>query len=132
MFTPARPRSSPMTARAPGWSSVTTTISSSIAPSVPSGVRPRTSFVVASVRAFARHDRAEGAPQDPQVERQRPVLDVEEVVTHVVGEARLRASAHLPQARHAGFDLEAVADPVVVLLDLGGKGGPGAHEAHLA
>src|SRR5687767_7344999 len=106
MFTPERPRSSPTPARVPGSSSTMTMISSSMGQTY------------SSVGAFGSGDGAQCSPQDPEVQRQGPVLDVEEVVPDIIGERGLRPAADLPQPGHPRLHLQAVGDPIVVLLNL--------------
>src|SRR5438874_5912385 len=72
------------------------------------------------------------ASHDLQVERQRPVLHIEEVVADVVVEGQLVPAAHLPQAGQSRFGLQPGGDLGRPALSLSGKGGAGADQAHLA
>src|SRR5207237_777195 len=71
------------------------------------GIRARRPSVSAAPREHGRN-RLE---QDREVERQRPVLEVEEVEVHEVVEVELRAARNLPQPRDAGEHEVALAVP---------------------
>src|SRR6185437_13314852 len=66
-----------------------------------------------SVRAFPGEDHRDRLREDEEVIRERPVLDVEEVETHVLVEGELAAAAHLPEARDTRGNLQAVELPVL-------------------
>src|SRR5205085_5476669 len=96
-------------------------------------VPPRTSRArPPSVRAAPRENGWDGLEQDAQVERERPVLEVDEVEVDEVVEVELRAAGHLPQAGDAGEDEIALAVPVVehVVVAFGQR--TWADERHLA
>src|SRR5947208_3024355 len=71
-----------------------------------------------SVRPGAAQHRAGGLPENHEVERERPVLDVADVDAHRVVPGEIRAAADLPQAGETGLDQEASVHVVAVLLDL--------------
>src|SRR5437870_4258073 len=84
------------------------------------------------VRAAASKEGERSLRQHVEVERERPVLDIEEVVADVVRERELVAAVDLPQPGDPGLDLEPALDPLVVTLGLVGKRRTRANEAHVA
>src|SRR5437867_688581 len=79
----------------------------------------------------AGENRRHRAGQDLQVEAERPVLDVVDVEHDPFVEAELAATADLPQAGDAGYDLEAAPLPLFVALDLVGDRWTWPNQAHL-
>ncbi len=72
------------------------------------------------------------APEDRQVLHDRPVVDVVEVEAHRVVPREVGAAGDLPEAGEARADVEATLHVDLVATHLGGQGGPGADEAHVA
>ena len=62
----------------------------------------------------------------------RPVVDVVEVEAHRVVPRQVAAPGDLPQAGHAGADVEAPLDVGRVAPHLGRQGRAGTDEAHVA
>src|SRR5947208_16442041 len=80
----------------------------------------------------AAEERARSAQQDLGVDAGRAALDVPEVELDALGPRESRAAVDLRPTGDAGLDVEAVALPVVVLLDLVAERRPGADDRHLA
>ena len=79
----------------------------------PCGGRPDRALDRLPVGAAAREHGRDRLQQDRQVERQRPVLEVEEVEVHEVVEVELRAPGDLPQAGDPREHQVALAVPVL-------------------
>src|SRR5688572_16677184 len=84
----------------------------------------------ALVGAFAAEDHAYGAPEDDQVERERPVVYVVQIEPDGVVPRELGPARHLPQAGRARAYEQAAAHVPEEVTVVGGQR-PGAHERHL-
>src|SRR5437868_15533538 len=73
----------------------------------------------------AAEEGARRAREDLQVDPRRAMLDVPEVELDPLGPREARAAVDLRPAGDAGLDVEPVQLPLVVLLDLIAKRGPG-------
>src|SRR3954454_9503458 len=97
-----------------------------------SGDLPGTRTVCRSVRTRAAHDGAHGLPEDHQVERERPDLDVADVDAHRLVPREVAAAADLPEAADAALAQQAPGHVEAVLLDLAGDVWTRTDEAHAA
>src|SRR3954451_11266854 len=75
--------------------------------------------------------RPDGLPEDHEVERQRPVLDVADVDPHRVVPREVGPAADLPEPGEARLDQEAAMHVVAVLLHLGLQRRPRADQRHV-
>ena len=67
-----------------------------------------------------------------EIETQRPRINILEIEAHPFLEGQVVTPADLPETGAAGAHGEAAALPVFIFGDLGGDGGAGAHEGHIA
>src|SRR5687768_12225622 len=72
-----------------------------------------------SVRPGPAQNGADGLPEDHEVERQRPVLDISDVDPHRVVPREVRPTADLPEPGEAGLHEEPTVHVEAVSLDLG-------------
>src|SRR6201999_1262762 len=73
------------------------------------------------VRALALEDGEEGAPQDDEVHREGPVLDVAQVEPDRLVPVEVGTAADLPEAGEPGLDHEPAVDVLLVGGDLAGQ-----------
>ena len=83
-------------------------------------------------RPLPGEDDRDRLEDDLEVHGDRPARDVAQVQAHHVVEVHVRAAAHLPGAGEARLHGQALHGPLVVLGDLLGQRGPGAHHGHVA
>src|ERR1043166_792333 len=93
--------------------------------------RPMTSSV-ALTRAFTGQNRGDGAEEDLEVERRRPVVDVLQVELHPAVEVDVVAAADLPEAREPRLHRQPSSVPPVIRRDLLGDRRPRPDQAHVA
>src|SRR5258707_4625370 len=92
-----------------------------------------TNRMLVSLGPGARHHGPDGARQDPQIQPQRPVVDVLQVHAHPFIEiADAISPADLPQTRNAWTHAELSLVPQLVPLELVRKRGARSNEAHVA
>src|SRR5262245_62049730 len=85
------------------------------------------------IRALTADDDRDGARENPEVEADRPVLDVVAVETHDFVEVDdFAPAADLPQAREARLHREAAEVMRLVILEIRFEERAWAHERHVA
>src|ERR1035437_750054 len=94
--------------------------------------QPATSNPQLPLGAGAGEDYADGAGEDLHVQPETPILDVGSVEGDVAVEGGVLPRLNLPEASHAGEDVEAAKVGDVILLDLGGHGRAWANQAHVS
>src|SRR5207237_10726404 len=82
--------------------------------------------------AAAEEDGGDGAEQDLQIERGRPVVDVLQIELHPAIEVDVVAAADLPETRQSGLHRQAAAMPPLIRADFLRNRRTRADETHVA